>query len=304
MPVNIYTHPDFLKHDMGHGHPESPQRLKSILTALQNAPHREERHFIEAPQATVEQLARVHDKAYIEKLFSIAPEEGTIWLDADTAMNPFTLSAALHASGAMIAAVDDVFQGKTTKAFCLVRPPGHHAEPDRAMGFCFFNHIAVGVAHALATYHCQRIAIVDFDVHHGNGTESMFLNDPRVFFWSSFQHPFYPGTHLSGKPAHIHLRPLSAGTQSPTYRTIITNELIPLLNAFQPECIFISAGFDAHRNDPLANIALETQDYGFIMAELRKVADSYSQGRLIGTLEGGYNLEALSASVLACITQL
>lgn len=286
---------------MGEFHPESPQRLQAILDAMHKYFSDKELRYIEAPQATKEQLYRVHDKSYVDQLFSLAPNKGRVTLDPDTAMNPFTLPAALHASGAMIQAVEDVFEGRTQKAMCLVRPPGHHAEPHRAMGFCFFNNIAVGMAHAQAKYHCDKIAIVDFDVHHGNGTEFMVLDKPNVCFWSSFQHPFYPGTILEDKPPHIHLRPLHAGTDSQTYRQIIDNELVPLLEDFKPECIFISAGFDAHRDDPLANLNFETEDYAYITTQLRKIAEKTAQGRMISTLEGGYDLNALSQSVVAHI---
>lgn len=286
---------------MGDFHPESPKRLQAILAVIQDEFDKHDISFINPPQATKEQLYRVHDKRYVDELFALAPEQGLIQLDPDTAMNPFTLPAALHASGALIAAVDDVFQDKAQKALCLVRPPGHHAEPDRAMGFCFFNNIAVGVAHALATYDCQKVAIVDFDVHHGNGTEKMVLNEPRVCFWSSFQHPFYPGVELNNKPTHIHLKPLAAGTNSAQFRQLIDTDLIPLLHDFKPECLFISAGFDAHRLDPLANLNFETVDYAYITEQLRLIAEEHCQGRMISTLEGGYERSALSASVLAHI---
>lgn len=304
MPIQIYTHPLCLKHDMGPYHPESPARLESILLAVKRSFNAQQITFIEAPQATQEQLTRVHHKDYIEEIFKLAPQTGTVPLDADTLMNPYTLPAALYASGAMIAAVDAVFTGKTQKAVCLVRPPGHHAEPDHAMGFCIFNNIAVGVAHALEKYHCRRVAIVDFDVHHGNGTESMFLHEPRVCFWSSFQHPFYPGATLDKKPPNIHLCPLPAGTGSEHYHHRVMHQLVPLLTEFKPECIFISAGFDAHRLDPLANLNFETQDYAFITEQLRIIADAYCQGRMISTLEGGYDLTALAQSVVAHLSAM
>lgn len=303
-PISIYTHPICLKHDMGEFHPESPKRLQSILSALQEHFDEDEIHVIESVQVTREQLYRVHDKDYVDGIFGMAPEKDRVQIDPDTAMNPFTLPAALHASGAMVQAVDDVLQGKTQKAACMVRPPGHHAEPHRAMGFCFFNNIAIGAMHAIDKYHCKKIAIVDFDVHHGNGTELMVQNEPKICFWSSFQHPFYPGTTLEGKPPHMHLRPLPAGTGSAAYRKLIKDDLIPLLHDFKPECIFTSAGFDAHRLDPLASLDFETEDYAFITSELRKIADQYSEGRMISTLEGGYNLGALSQSVVAHINAM
>lgn len=304
MPVTIITHTDCLKHEMGQGHPESPARLEAIMAALKHAPWIKEIDWQQAPRATQEQLARVHPVPYIDSIFQASPKEGYVRLDPDTVMNPHTLSAALYAAGAQIAAVDLAFSKsdkRTSKIFCLVRPPGHHAEPDTAMGFCFFNNIAVGVAHALAQYNCKRVAIIDFDVHHGNGTETMFTKDPRVCFWSSFQHPFYPGAALEGKPAHIHLRPLQAGTSGQEFRQRVDSELIPILENFQPECLFISAGFDAHRLDPLANLSLEASDYVYITKAVCKIANQYASGRIISTLEGGYHLQALSESVTAHI---
>lgn len=286
---------------MGINHPECPNRLEVISQALQQASIASQLTWKEAPLATKDHLRRVHDPEYIEFIFSQSPKEGYVLLDPDTMMNPFTLSAALRASGAQIAAVDEIWAGNTKRAFCLVRPPGHHAELGEAMGFSFFNNIAVGVHHAFSTYHCQRIAIVDFDVHHGNGTESMFMRDPRVCFWSCFQHPFYPGTVLSGKPSHIHLCPLAAGTQSEIFRQKVDLELIPILKNFKPECIFISAGFDGHQRDPLANLRLVEEDYRFITRRVCEVADEFAKSRVISTLEGGYNLQVLGSSVLAHI---
>jgi acetoin utilization deacetylase AcuC-like enzyme len=289
---------------MGITHPESPFRLQAITQALQRAPFSPQLHWQEALLATKEQLKRVHGSHYVDEIFAIAPSEGYLQLDPDTLMNPFSLPAALRAAGALVQAVDLVFTDQAKRVFCLVRPPGHHAEPSQAMGFCFFNNIAVGVAHALATYHCKRLAVVDFDVHHGNGTEAMLLHEPKVCFWSSFQHPFYPGTVLTGKPKHIHLCPLAAGTRSDTFRNKVALELVPLLEEWQPECIFISAGFDAHQQDPLANLMLSTDDYAFVTQEVCKVADKYAKGRVISTLEGGYNLQALAASVSAHVEGL
>lgn len=301
MSIKILTHPDCLKHEMGLGHPECPERLEVVTRVLKQAPWNTELLWQEAPLVSKEHLQRVHEAAYIDSIFSVAPKEGYVQLDPDALMNPFTLVAALRAAGAQIAAVDEVFTGKVTKAFCLVRPPGHHAEPAAAMGFCFFNNIAVGVAHALEQYRCKRIAIVDFDVHHGNGTESMFENEPKVCFWSSFQHPFYPGATLVNKPENIHLCPLPAGTKGHPFRQKVDDELIPMLEKCKPECIFISAGFDAHQLDPLANLSLTAQDYEYVTQEICKIATKYANGRIISTLEGGYHLQALPESVLAHI---
>lgn len=282
---------------MGPYHPESPQRLIAIKQALTAAPWANQLTWFEAASATKDQLLTVHTKAYVESLFSMKPNK-YLSLDPDTMMNPFTLSAALHAAGALIGAVKEAYEGKHQKAFCAIRPPGHHAEPDAAMGFCFFNNVAIGVRHAIDHYDCQRVAIVDFDVHHGNGTESMFKDEPKVCFWSSFQHPFYPGAKVPSRSSFVHLSPLSAGADSTTFRKIVDNELIPLLESFQPECIFISAGFDAHHLDPLANINLTSQDYGYVTEKICQIAHKTAQGRVISTLEGGYHLKAIAESVI------
>lgn len=306
MEVIVYTHSDVLKHEMGANHPECPERIIAITAALQKAAFAPQLIWKEAPEASQAQLLRVHTTSHIDSLFALAPQKGYVPLDSDTTMNPYTLSAALHAAGAVVAAVDEICKPNPIykRAFCLVRPPGHHAEPDTAMGFCFFNNIAVGVAHALAQGYCERVAIIDFDVHHGNGTETMFTHEPRVLFWSSFQHPFYPGTFLNNKPAHIHLCPLQNGEGSAVFRNHVTQKLIPLLEDFKPQCIFISAGFDAHHKDPLANINLSAEDYAFITTALCNIADKYAQGRVISTLEGGYHLEAISESAVAHVRQL
>lgn len=304
MRITIFTHPDCLKHEMGSFHPECPARLQAITKALQQSAFADQLVWQEAPLATKAQLTAVHHADYVDTIFALAPQEGFVPLDPDTGMNPFTLPAALRAAGALIAAVDAVFTQKCKRVFCLVRPPGHHAEPNKAMGFCFFNNVAVGVAHALKTYHCQRVAIVDFDVHHGNGTETMFLAEPKVCFWSSFQHPFYPGTQLTGKPAHIHLCPLALGAGSHQFRQLVETQLVPILENFKPQCIFISAGFDAHRADPLANIQLNAADYTFITQAIVNIADKYANGKVISTLEGGYHLQALSESVVAHLEAL
>ncbi|MBS0289171.1 MAG: histone deacetylase family protein [Proteobacteria bacterium] len=299
MSLTIFTHQDCLKHDMGPMHPESPARLKTINQALQQAPFSQSLVWQEAPMATKADLLRVHHADYIEKIFNQAPSEGYLQLDPDTIMNKYSLTAALRAAGALKAAVDSVFMQGPPKAFCAVRPPGHHAEPHAAMGFCFFNNIAIGVSYALEKYHCERLAIVDFDVHHGNGTETMFLKEPRVCFWSSFQHPFYPGTEMAGKPAHIHLCPMRAGEGSQSFRDKVDKELIPLLDNFKPQCLFISAGFDAHQLDPLANLNLTTADYAYVTQKICQIADMHAHKRVISTLEGGYNLDVLAEAVTA-----
>lgn len=297
--INIYTHPDCLKHKMGDGHPEAPDRLTACRKALQaDSSISDQLQWKKAPKATKAQLARVHKKKYINRTFALSPREGIIKKAVDAKMNPYTLSAALRAAGAQIAAVEDVMRRKTKRAFCLVRPPGHHASQNGAAGFSFFNNVAVGAAHAMDAFKLKRVAIIDFDVHHGDGTEKIFYNDPRVFFWSSFQHPHYPNvTKLDGHPPHINLAPMTAGSGSKKFRNIVQKQLIPSLIAFKPECIFISAGFDAHKDDKLSSINLNEDDYAFVTQEICKVADKFARGRVISTLEGGYNVKALSASV-------
>ncbi|MCS5712135.1 histone deacetylase family protein [Candidatus Berkiella aquae] len=297
--INIYTHSDCLKHKMEKNHPEAPTRLIACKQALQaDLSLANQLRWKNAPKATKAQLARVHDKTYIDRTFALSPREGIIKKDIDAKMNPYTLSAALSAAGAQIAAVKDVINGKTKRAFCLVRPPGHHASQNKAAGFSFFNNVAVGAAHALNAFKLKRIAIIDFDVHHGDGTEKIFYKDPRVLFWSSFQHPHYPhGTKLDGHPSHINLAPLNANSGSNEFRKRVETQLIPSLIAFKPECIFISAGFDAHKDDKLSSINLNEEDYAFVTKEICKVADKFAKGRVISTLEGGYNVKALAASV-------
>lgn len=304
MITTIYTHPDCLKHEMGAMHPESPARLTAIANALKNASYADKLLWVKTPPASKAHISRVHDPKYIDLLFTLAPQKGYVALDPDTTMNPFTLSAALHAAGALIAAVDSAFTKKNQRAFCLVRPPGHHAEPHTAMGFCFFNNVAIGAAHALEQYHCKRVAIIDFDVHQGNGTEVMFRNEPKVYFWSSFQHPFYPGSDLSNVPAHFHLCPLAAGSGSKELREKIDQVLIPTLSAFEPEIIFMSAGFDAHKLDPLADLNWATEDYAYLTEKVCEIADKFSQGRVISTLEGGYHLAAIAGSAVAHVGAL
>ena len=299
MTIAFITHPACRLHQMGDAHPDSPARLAAIedeiiATGLEFALRRHD-----APAASREQLARVHDPAYVERVFALAPEQDLVWLDQDTAMNPHTLNAALHAAGAVVQAVDLVLGGEERCAFCSVRPPGHHAERANTMGFCFFNNIAVGAAHALDRYRLQRIALLDFDVHHGNGTEDIFRNDPRVLFCSSFQHPCfpYPDTGVSGE--HMVKTPLDPGTGSRAFRDMISRDWFDRLAAFSPELVFISAGFDAHWQDDIADLNLGEQDFSWITGKIREIADTHAGGRIISVLEGGYALPALPRSVAA-----
>lgn len=304
MNIAVITHPDCLRHDAGAGHPEQPDRVKVIQTALKNYVFNASLMQYEAPHATTEQLSAVHDPDYIHWLATLSPLEGRVAIDADTLMNSYTLSAALHAAGAVVLAVDLVMSDEAKVAFCNIRPPGHHAEKDRAMGFCFFNNVAVGVAYALNKYHLSRIAIIDFDVHHGNGTQSIFQDDDRVLYCSSFEHPFYPGYEEALDNAHILSVPLPARTNSHEYREKVQQAWFKQIAAFKPELIFFSAGFDAHAEDPLADLRLTEADYVWLTAEIAKIANEYCQGRMISALEGGYNLNVLAQCVPAHVNAM
>lgn len=304
MQTAYISHPDCLKHEMGEGHPECPARLSAIDDQLiaSGVMHLLQQH--DAPLATFEQLARVHKPQYIESVRAASPQQGLTYLDPDTAMNPHTMSAALRAAGAVILAVDLVMAGKAANAFCAIRPPGHHAESARAMGFCFFNNVAVGVAHALDKYGLHRIAIADFDVHHGNGTEEIFHNDPRVMLCSTFQHPYYPYRGAGTGNEHIINVPLPAGTGGAAFREAVAKYWLPALERFQPEMLFVSAGFDAHRDDDMAQFNLLEGDYTWVTQQIKDVAEKHCQGRIVSVLEGGYELSALGRSVLAHIKVL
>ena len=299
MTIAFITHPDCEQHDMGSAHPESPERLRAIqdhliATNLDFAL----RHYT-APRASRRQLLRVHDADYVDGIFGQAPGEGLVWLDPDTVMMPKTLSAALHAAGAVVLATDLVMEGNAAQAFCSVRPPGHHAERNRAMGFCLFNNVAVGVAHAIEEYALERVAVADFDVHHGNGTEDIFRSDDRVLLCSTFRHPFYPFTGMESGSGHIVNVPLEAGCDSATFRHAISEQWLPALHAFKPQLLFISAGFDAHAADDMGGMRLQESDYYWVTAELKKVMLEYGEGRMVSVLEGGYELNALARSVAA-----
>lgn len=304
MSIAIVTHKDCMLHQMDPLHAESPRRVEVIQAALEQFHFKQPLLLLEAPLATREQLLRVHPENYIDWLASIAPKEGMVAIDADTHMCPDTLRAAYLAAGSVPLAVDTVMSGKAQAAFCNVRPPGHHAEMEVAMGFCFFNNVAIGVRHAMAVHGVKRVAIVDFDVHHGNGTQQIFQKDKNVMLCSSFQHPFYPGYEPEMDSPHIINVPLPAGTGGFEYRQKVAAAWFEPLHAFKPELIFFSAGFDAHVNDPLAEIKLTEEDYEWITTEIRKIAKLYCGGKLISVLEGGYNLEALMHSVPVHINAL
>jgi acetoin utilization deacetylase AcuC-like enzyme len=300
----LYTHAACLAHLPGPGHPESPARLQAVLQSLDNdrfaAIDR-----IEAPRATREQLERVHEAALIDRVIASSPPDGFAQIDADTSMSPDSLEAALRAAGAVCAAVDAVIDGKSLRAFCAVRPPGHHATHDTAMGFCLFNSIAVGAAQALARG-VKRVAIVDFDVHHGNGTQDIFWNEARVMYASTHQAPLYPGTGASNEVGvgNIVNAPLPPSSSSFAFRDACRDIVLPALNDFRPELILISAGFDAHYLDPLANLNFDAEDFAWITRELGDIARKHAAGRMVSSLEGGYSLTALRQSTAAHVAAL
>ena len=298
------SHPDCLLHEMGAYHPECPARLSAINDQLISSGLMNFLLHFDAPCATDEQLERVHSKRYISGLASIAPSTGLIDLDPDTAMCAHTLRAARRAAGASVLATDLVIEGTVANAFCAVRPPGHHAGKQSAMGFCFFNNVAVGVAHALEHHGLQRVAVVDFDVHHGNGTEEIFRDDTRVMMVSIFQHPFYPFTGLEHRCDRFIDIPFAPYTGGEEIRDAIRTQWLPALTAFAPEMIFFSAGFDAHREDELASLRLVEADYFWITEAVKEIAERYSEGRMVSVLEGGYALHALGRSVVAHIKAL
>jgi acetoin utilization deacetylase AcuC-like enzyme len=304
MQTAYITHPLCLKHDMGAHHPESPARIHAIEDQLIASGLMDYLQRHEAPEATREQLLRVHDAAYLDAIETAAPQQGMVQLDGDTALNPFSYPAALRAAGAVVLGVDLVMSGKAENAFCNIRPPGHHAERGQAMGFCIFNNVAVGAAHALAQYGLQRVAIADFDVHHGNGTENIFHDEPRVMLCSTFQHPFYPYCGESSGNDHIINVPLAAGTRGEGFREAVTRYWLPVLERFQPELLLVSAGFDAHRDDDMAMLGLIEADYAWVTGELKRIAAKSAQGRIVSALEGGYDLPALGRSALAHIKVL
>jgi acetoin utilization deacetylase AcuC-like enzyme len=299
MATGFYTHPDCLLHDMGEWHPECPGRIHAIedqLIASRIEPlvQRES-----APLADEAALLRAHTCSHVDYVRKAAPGSGIASLDADTLMNPHTLQAALRAAGAAVAATDAVIAGRLDNAFCCVRPPGHHAEPARAMGFCFFNNVAVAVRHALVVHQLTRVAVIDFDVHHGNGTEAIFAGDARVLMCSFFQHPFYPYSGAEGQAANMVNVPLPARTGGAVMREAVELTWMPKLEAFAPQMLFISAGFDAHREDDLGQMALVEEDYAWLTRQLRNIAARHARGRIVSCLEGGYNLSALGRSVAA-----
>ncbi len=306
MTTALYSHPLCKLHDMGPYHPENPARLERIeaeLEATQTLAHLERR---EAPEATVADLRRVHTENAIVLVRDNAPEwEGNYFaVDADTSLNVHSWKAALRAAGAGIAAVDAVMAGEIDNAFCLVRPIGHHANAHGAMGFCLFNNLAIAAQYALEVCKLERIAIVDIDVHHGNGTEDIFRDDPRVLMVSFFQHPFYPYAGTQHPRAHMVNVPVPAGSDGETIREVVTQQWLPALHAHAPQMIFFSAGFDSHRDDPIGDLNLLEEDFAWITRQIMGIADQYAQGRMVSFLEGGYNPSAQARSAVAHIRTL
>ena len=285
-------------------HPEAPARLDAIERAIEFSGLGPRLLREQAVPAGFTQLRRVHATGYLQALQSASPVAGYHALDPDTSMNPHTFEAALLAAGAGILGVDRIMQGRVASAFCAVRPPGHHARPAQAMGFCFMNNIAVAAMHALEHYNLRRVAILDFDVHHGNGTQDIFINEQRVLFCSTHQHPFYPYTGDPVAASHVLNVPLPAGSGSHEFRQAVLQAWMPVLEEFNPDFIFVSAGFDAHRDDPLGGLRLTEADYGWVGAQIRDFANAHCGGRVLSMLEGGYNVAALARSVVAYLDAL
>jgi len=312
MTTAIYTHPDCKRHEMGELHPESPARLQAIEDQLILSRIDGFLDHRQAPLAELADIGRVHTADAIALVRDHVPpvqsqsgshgrcsDDSYYWLDPDTALNAYSYQAALRAAGAAVAATDAVIAGDIDNAFCAIRPPGHHARPSAPMGFCMFNNVAIAARHALEVHGLQRVAIVDFDVHHGNGTEETFAAEPRVLMVSFFQHPFYPGCGTDHPSANCINIPLPAYTKGDVVRQLVTVKWLPALHAHRPEMIFVSAGFDAHREDDLGQLGLVEADYAWITQQVMAVAKQHAQGRIVSCLEGGYNLSALGRSVVA-----
>jgi len=303
MQVALLTHPDCLGHINPPGHPERVDRLTAVLTGLEDF----DLLRVSAPLCPDDDILRVHPASYLDHLRRAAPDSGWRALDPDTHMSPGTLAAALRAAGAVVRAVDLVLSGDITRAFCAVRPPGHHAEVETAMGFCLLGNVAIGAKCALDHHGLPRVAIVDFDVHHGNGTQDLVQDDPRILFVSTHQSPLYPGTGAhgdSGPHGTVLNLPLRPGTGSEAFRRVVTDHVLPRIDAFAPALILVSAGFDAHRADPLANLALTEADFAWITREICALARRHAAGRVVSSLEGGYDLDALGVSAAAHVAAL
>ena len=297
MRTAYISHPDCLQHDTGTGHPECAARIGAIQDRLITAHLYDFLRHHDAPEVTEQQLLRVHDADYLQSVADSVPRDGLYYLDPDTPISPLSLKAAKRAAGAAVLATDLVMSGEVSNAFCAVRPPGHHAERHRTMGFCVYNNVAVGVAHALEEHGLERVAILDFDVHHGNGNEQIFSEEKRVMVCSSFQHPFFPETPIDEEHERIVSAPLEATAKSEEFRAAIESVWLPALNKFKPQMIFVSAGFDAHLEDDMSGVSLTEVDFRWITEKILELADTYSEGRVVSSLEGGYELSALARSV-------
>jgi acetoin utilization deacetylase AcuC-like enzyme len=307
MTTAIYSHPACQQHEMGHWHPECPARLQAIDDQLIASRIEDLLDRREAPEADIADIRRIHTIGAIARVrenVKVLGEGDYFPLDADTLLNAHSWNAALRAAGAAVAATDAVIAGEISNAFCAIRPPGHHARPTEPMGFCLFGNVAIAARHAIDVHGLQRVAIIDFDVHHGNGTEEAFLDDPRVLMASFFQHPFYPYTNTRDDLPNMVNVPVPAYSGGDAVRKVVTEKWLPALREHRPEMIFISAGFDAHREDDLGQMGLVEADYAWITREIMKVADEFSQGRIVSCLEGGYNLSALGRSVVAHVKVL
>jgi acetoin utilization deacetylase AcuC-like enzyme len=300
----VFSHPGCRLHDTGPDHPESAARLAAISDRLIASGLGDVLMNFDAPEATRADLVRAHDAAYVDAMFAKAPQSGRQRIDPDTVIGPHSIDAALRAAGSVIAAVDLVVAGKAANAFCAVRPPGHHAERDKSMGFCLFNNVAVGAAHALAEHGMSRVTILDFDVHHGNGTEDIFQHDERVLFCSTFQHPFYPFTPLLPDAPNRVSVPLDATARSDEFRAAVTERWLPALAKFAPEMVFVSAGFDAHVADDMSYVSLVDDDFRWVSERIVEVAAATASGRIVSVLEGGYELHSLARCVEAHIRVL
>lgn len=291
------SHRDCHRHDTGDGHPENARRLSAIEDQFVATGLFDVLRYYDAPLATDEQLLRVHTPEHLETMIAAIPDSGFSRLDPDTVISPWSMQAARRAAGAAVLAVDLVMSGEMENAFCSVRPPGHHAESGQAMGFCMFNNIAVGAAHALAAHGIGRAAIVDFDVHQGNGSEEIFCNEPRILFCSTFQHPFFPYTRMYENSENRVNVPLEATAGSGEFREAVTRQWLPALERFAPEFLFISAGFDAHRDDEMSHVSLADRDFTWVTEQLVRVAAKSAQNRIVSVLEGGYELHSLARCV-------
>jgi acetoin utilization deacetylase AcuC-like enzyme len=305
MTTWLFTHPVCREHDPGPHHPESPRRLDAVIAALQGESFAALK-WREAKKAPIEHIVRAHPEAWVRELLGLVPEKGYAAIDADTIVCPASGDAALLAAGALCEAVDAVAGGEAQNAFCAVRPPGHHAEPTRAMGFCLFNNVAIGAFHARAEHQAERVAVIDFDVHHGNGTQAMFGHDPSLFYASTHQWPLYPGTGARDERGvgNLFNLPLPPGAGSAEFRAAISGTILPELRRFAPDFVLISAGFDGHRDDPLAGLQLLEDDYEWVTAEIVELAAEICGGRVVSTLEGGYDLASLGKSAAAHVRAL